>query len=182
MGGSQSNVEISLVEDLYREHGALNRLILIYEELISESPAQATEKLIQFFHFTATLVNDFIHKYHEESEEKNVFPVILKRSKNTHIKKIVSVLILQHKIARNLTKLILENTSVEIMKDSARKFIRMYLAHESREDTEVFPEYRRIVGSDMPNEDEDDHFVNAMHKIKEIEKELGINSLETYSY
>src|SRR5436190_22949214 len=60
-------------EDLMREHGVLDRVLLIYEAVIKNfdanrdfDPAVLTQ--------SAEVVRDFIENYHEKSEEEQVFP------------------------------------------------------------------------------------------------------------
>ena len=64
---------IPITEDLMREHGALNRLLLIYEELIKRIEYMQFPKAQIFA--TAQLVRDFIENYHEKVEEDLIFPL-----------------------------------------------------------------------------------------------------------
>jgi hypothetical protein len=64
---------VTAPEDLMKEHGVLNRCLLIYEEGIRR--VQAKEAVSpQVFHQTADLVRRFVESYHEQNEEKYIFP------------------------------------------------------------------------------------------------------------
>src|SRR5437868_9120135 len=65
--------EVTPPEDLMREHGVLDRVLLLYEAGIRKfalnedfDPALITQ--------SAQIVRDFINNYHEKSEEKHLFP------------------------------------------------------------------------------------------------------------
>src|SRR5688572_5130634 len=65
--------EVSPAEDLMREHGALNRILLIYDENLrrmksgQKSDSASLKK-------SATIVRNFIEGYHEKLEEDFLFP------------------------------------------------------------------------------------------------------------
>src|SRR5205823_190377 len=88
--------EVSAPEDLMREHGVLNRVLLIYEEGLRR--LRAREDIPpDVFHKTATLVRKFVEDYHERLEEKFIFPEFEKRRKLTDL---VKVLRRQHDAGR----------------------------------------------------------------------------------
>src|SRR5262245_26372737 len=143
--------EISAPEDLMREHGVLNRIILVYEEGLrrlrgkEDVPPEA-------FHKPATLVRKFVEDYHEKLEEKFIFPPFEKAKK---LADLVAVLRQQHEAGRRLTDVVLRNaTADQFRKPEARQevirsceaFIRMYRPHEAREDTELFPALYKVIG------------------------------------
>src|SRR5205814_5310769 len=94
--------EVSPAEDLMREHGLLNRVLLVYEEcarrLDAGQPALAVKP-------AATLIRDFIERYHEQLEEEHLFPRFEKKGK---LADLTSVLRKQHEAGRKLTAQILE--------------------------------------------------------------------------
>jgi hemerythrin-like domain-containing protein len=89
-------MDVSAIEDLYQEHGVLNRLLLIYEEFINIK--NINKKLLLV---TALIIKKFVEEYHEISEETYIFPLIKD-------KKLVDELIRQHTISRGITSKILE--------------------------------------------------------------------------
>src|SRR5262245_46098158 len=65
--------EVTPPEDLMREHGVLDRVLLAYEAAIAKfganqdfDPAVVTQ--------SAEIIRNFINNYHEKSEEDHVFP------------------------------------------------------------------------------------------------------------
>src|SRR5262245_12106560 len=97
--------EVGALEDLRREHGVLNRVLLIYEEGLrllaasKEVPPEAFEK-------PAALVRKFVEDYHEKLEEKFIFPEFEKRKK---LVELVKVLRRQHQAGRDLTDQVVRN-------------------------------------------------------------------------
>src|SRR5947208_13808815 len=65
--------EVTATEDLMREHGVLNRALLVYEEGLRRLRAKE-EVPPEVFHRTATLVKTFVEDYHEKLEENFLFP------------------------------------------------------------------------------------------------------------
>src|ERR1700694_440806 len=74
-GSTHEEAEQSVTppEDLMREHGVLDRALLIYEAAMRKldakedfDPAVITQ--------SAEVIRDFIEDYHEKSEEQHVFP------------------------------------------------------------------------------------------------------------
>ena len=70
---AETKEKVTPPEDLMREHGVLDRVLLIYEAALRRfsanedfDPAVLTD--------SAHIVRDFIEDYHEKSEEEHVFP------------------------------------------------------------------------------------------------------------
>src|SRR5438105_3398968 len=63
---------ISAPEDLMREHGVLNRVLLIYEEGLRRLHANESVPP-EVFHKPATLIRKFVEDYHERNEENFIF-------------------------------------------------------------------------------------------------------------
>lgn len=176
---------ISPTEDLMREHGILNRLMLIYEKLLSQPQ-------IDLFQAVAKIVRNFIHDYHEILEEKYIFSLVQQRTKNPHIQLLVNQLINQHQIARQLTSNILGTQSIKNIENYAIKFVTMYRAHESREDTEIFTEFNnlsknkeRLQFGEIFEQTEDEKFgehgfQSILDAVITLEKFLQINSITSY--
>jgi hemerythrin-like domain-containing protein len=190
--------EISAPEDLMREHGLLNRILLVYEEAIrrlrhkEDVPADVFQK-------PAELVRKFVEDYHEQLEEKFIFPQFEKHKKLTEL---VSVLRQQHQAGRRLTDSLLRNTApAQYSRSDARtevihlceSFIRMYRPHEAREDTVLFPALYEIVSQkeikDLGEQFEDEEhrlfgeggFQENVGKVADIEKQLGIYDLAKFT-
>src|SRR5215470_490220 len=103
-GHQESEESVTPPEDLMREHGVLDRVLLIYEAAMRKfdakedfDPAVITQ--------SAQVIHDFIENYHEKSEEQHVFP---RFEKANQMLDLVSVLLLQHQAGRRVTAMILQ--------------------------------------------------------------------------
>lgn len=189
---------VTAPEDLMKEHGVLNRCLLVYEEAIRRVEARQ-EIAPEVFRQTASIVRHFVEEYHEKNEENYIFPVFRKAGKLTGL---VDTLLTQHKAGRVLTEGILGLSSPESFRDPAsrtkivalcRRFIRMYRPHEAREDTVLFPALRTILPpkeveslGDRMEEDEhkvlgDEGFEKNVAAVEAIEKTLGIYDLAQFT-
>jgi hemerythrin-like domain-containing protein len=189
---------VTAPEDLMKEHGVLDRCLLIYEEAIRLVQAKK-EVSSQVFHRTAELVRRFVEEYHEKNEEKYIFPVFQRAGKMTDL---VQTLLAQHKAGRTVTARILLLSQAGAFKDPGSRaklvadcqgFIRMYRPHKSREDTVLFLALRTIlepkqVESLGARMEEDEHkvlgeegFEKSVAEVSGIEKELGIYDLNQFT-
>src|SRR5206468_8709853 len=101
-----------------REHGVLNRILLVYEEGLRRLRTKE-EVTPDVFHKPATLVRKFVEDYHEKLEEKFIFPEFEKAKK---LADLVKVLRQQHEAGRKVTDVILRNAGAdEFRKEDARK-------------------------------------------------------------
>src|SRR5207248_1096360 len=88
--------EVGAAEDLMREHGVLNRILLIYEEGLRRL-RNKEDVPPEVFLKPATLVRKFVEDYHEKLEEKFIFPEFEKAKK---LADLVKVLKEQHEAGR----------------------------------------------------------------------------------
>jgi hemerythrin-like domain-containing protein len=189
---------ISAPEDLMREHGVLNRILLIYEEGMRRLRAKQ-DVPPEVFHKPAKLVRTFVEDYHEKLEETFIFPAFEKRNK---LVELVTVLRQQHAAGRKVTDVVLQNAvGDQFHRADGRKkviqsceaFIRMYRPHETREDTVLFPALYKLVGAtEVKNLGEqfeekehqlfgEDGFEKAVDEVAAIEKQLGIYDLASFT-
>jgi hemerythrin-like domain-containing protein len=191
--------KISPAEDLMREHGVLNRILLIYDHhlhLLGEKRPFDGSILAS----AADIVRHFVEEYHEKLEEDFLFPRFRKEGKHVPL---VETLQAQHKAGRDLTAKIRELGATATLKyvssdtdklgDALRSFLRMYRPHEAREDTVLFPAFRSIVspheydalGEDFEKkEDElfgDEGFFKVVDRVAALEKKLGIYDLAQFT-
>ncbi len=190
--------EVGAVEDLMREHGVLNRVLLVYEEALRRLRAKE-EVPPNVFRTTATLVRKFVEDYHERLEERFIFPEFEKRKKLTDL---VRVLRRQHQAGRAVTDVVLRNAAPERFRREAERaelvaacqaFIRMYRPHEAREDTVLFPALGKIVPASRLKElgelfekEEDrlfgeEGFEKVVAQVAGIERMLGIHDLDQFT-
>lgn len=191
--------KISPAEDLMREHGVLNRILLIYDEhlrMLAEKKPFDGSVLVS----AADILRHFVEDYHEKLEEDFLFPRFRKAGKHV---KLVDTLQAQHKAGRDLTAKIRElagtatlkyvSTDGEKLTDALKTFLRMYRPHEAREDTVLFPAFHSIVsaheydslGEDFEKkEDElfgDEGFFKVVDQVAQLEKKLGIYELAQFT-
>jgi hemerythrin-like domain-containing protein len=190
--------EVGALEDLMREHGVLNRVLLIYEEGLRRLRARE-EVTPALFHHTATLVRKFVEDYHERLEENFIFPEFEKRKQQVEL---VKVLRKQHQAGREVTDVVLrlavpdqfrkEDNRKELVR-AMRAFIRMYRPHEAREDTVLFPALHKVLpakrlaelGEQFEKEEDrlfgEEGFEKTVDQVAGIEKQLGIYDLDQFT-
>src|SRR6516225_8719521 len=93
------DVGVTAPEDLMKEHGVLNRCLLIYEEGIRRLQKR-DEISPDVFNHTALLVRNFVEEYHEKNEEKYIFPEFERAKKLVDL---VETLKTQHRAGREVT-------------------------------------------------------------------------------
>jgi hemerythrin-like domain-containing protein len=190
--------EVGATEDLMREHGVLNRILLIYEEGLRRLRTKE-DVTPDVFHKPATLVRKFVEDYHEKLEENFIFPEFEKAKKLVDLAKVLKE---QHEAGRKVTDVILRNAVADqFRKEDARNelvtacqaFIRMYRPHEAREDTVLFPALHKIVpakrlkelGEQFEKEEDrlfgDEGFEKTVDQVAAIEKQLGIYDLAQFT-
>jgi hemerythrin-like domain-containing protein len=195
---AEDDVPVTPPEDLMREHGVLKRVLLIYREGIRRVEA-GDELPVQALNAGAAIIRSFIEDYHEQLEEKHVFPKLEQAGK---LADVTAVLRTQHARGRVLTDRVVATTSTAPALDQAKRdavvqdmsaFIRMYEPHEAREDTVVFPALRQVVPAnefrDMADMFEDEEhrrfgqagFEGVVDKVADIEKSLGIYDLNQFT-
>ncbi len=187
---------IPATEDLMREHGVLGRVLLIYEAG-ARRLEQGEDIESGIFTQSAEVMRDFVHGYHEKSEEEHVFPLFKKAGRMVDL---VGTLQVQHEAGRKLTDKILaaapkiaNSGDRKGMIDAMRSTLTLYRPHMAREDTDVFPAVRTIMTSDefdalgkTLDKDEDqklgaEGFGKYVRKVEAIEKRLGINDLTLFT-
>lgn len=183
--------EVSPNEDLMQEHGLLSRLLLIYEEVarkIDNGERYNAESLKR----AATIVHTFLEGHHEKIEEKYIFP---KLEEKKQYRELVSILKAQHGIGRKITTYIMDHASDADapLAVNLYTYANMFRPHAAREDTIVFPAFRKMVSqkeyeelAEIFEEEEEelfgkDCFERFVAEITEIEKELGIHDLNEFS-
>jgi hemerythrin-like domain-containing protein len=194
----EGSEEVAPAEDLMREHGVLNRVLLVYDEfrrrLSSSRPDLAPALLTD----AAGIIRRFIEDYHEKLEEDDLFPRFEKAHREVEL---VKVLRDQHRAGRRLTEEILHLAGGRLsgaadrgrLDAALRKFVVMYRPHEAREDTVLFPAIRRIVspheyaalGEEFEKKERalfgQDGFEKIVENVAAIEKRLGIYELAKFT-
>ncbi len=193
----KEEAEVTPPEDLMREHGVLDRILLIYEAGLRKfadrqdfDPVVLTQ--------AAKIVREFIEDYHEKSEEEQVFPRFKRAGKMVSL---VDTLLTQHQAGRRVTDVVLHfaPTSARNQDDRRRtvtaieQFIRMYRPHAAREDTDLFPNLRSLVSEHeydaiaelFENKEHelfgDDGFEKMVDRVARLEQQIGIHDLGQFT-
>lgn len=189
--------KVSPPEDLMQEHGLLNRVLLIYDtcktHLVNKQNFPK-EALLN----SAGIIRTFVEDYHEKQEENYLFPRFQKANQLTDL---VTVLLQQHQAGRRVTDQIIQlaksqsGTETENQKliQLLTSFNTMYRPHEAREDTILFPAFRKLVskneydslGEEFEKNEHKlfgkDGFETMVSKVEAIEKSLGIYELSQFT-
>ena len=189
---------VTAPEDLMKEHGVLNRCLLIYEEGMRRVRGGGDITPEVFAH-TAGLIRRFVEEYHEKNEEKYIFPQF---ERAQHLVDLVETLKSQHRAGRAVTATILQLSAPDTFRVAENRdklvracesFIRMYRPHEAREDTVLFPALRTILkpkavqelGEQMEGDEKrvlgDEGFERSVEQVATIEKQLGIYNLTQFT-
>lgn len=189
--------EVTPSEDLMREHGVLNRVLLVYEAGLQKF-ARGEDFDVAILARAAGIVHEFIEDYHERNEEQQLFPRFRKARQMVEL---VNVLYQQHQAGRRLTDTILGLVPPSQVPGESRNrliaciqsFVSMYRPHEAREDTELFPKLRGIVSAhefDAMAEDferderrkfGEDGFERYVARVTAIEQTFGIHDLARFT-
>jgi hemerythrin-like domain-containing protein len=193
--GSSEEQMVTPGEDLMREHGVIERILLIYEEV--QRRIRAGELLpVRELHDSSQIVHSFVEDYHEKLEENYLFP---RFEKANQLADLVHKLKTQHDAGRRITTEMLNMPSAATPASNSRldtlitQFIRMYRPHYAREDTVLFPAFPAIVGEKEYLElgeafEDQEHklfgksgFTGIVEKVAVIEKNLGIYELAQFT-
>ena len=189
---------VSANEDLMREHGLLNRILLIYDTAITRLNEEEAFNPA-YLNRAAGIIHDFVEDYHEKLEEEYLFPRLEKANELTDL---TATLRRQHAGGRKLTEKVLELTKAErsIKGEDSRQLISsltafnaMYRPHEAREDTVLFPTFKKVIsrheydalGEEFEKKEHEkfgkDGFMMMLDKVAEIEKQIGIFDLNQFT-
>jgi hemerythrin-like domain-containing protein len=190
--------DVSPAEDLMREHGVLKRVLLIYRDVIDRIDAKRDFPPAVVLS-SAKLIRSFVEDYHEKLEEDYLFPRFRKANRLVDL---VDVLNTQHQKGRVVTDRTIQLANAGTLKDAAERarlrdllheFVRMYEPHEAREDTVLFPAFRKIVskheydalGEEFEKKENElfhgDGFEKNVDAVAALEKQLGIYDLAQFT-
>ena len=192
--------EVTATEDLMREHGVIRRALLVYYEVIPQLRQNAAGVDAAALQQAAKLFRTFGEDYHERMlEEQHIFPLIRKQSKAMSV--YADILIEQHNRGREITDYVLavthggriSSTHAEPLAKVFEGFVVMYQNHAAREDTIVFPAWKKNFTDKQLDEISDqfediehkmfgqDGFEDAEKKISGIEEALGFSDLSKFT-
>jgi hemerythrin-like domain-containing protein len=176
-----------------QEHGVLERILLIYDE-VAARVERAEGFDLRIVTSTAHIVRRFVEDYHERTEEQFVFPRLEKARQELGL---VAVLRRQHQRGREVTDELVRMARAGIqtreLAKPIRAFERMYRPHAAREDTVLFPAFRKLMGDEAYRElgeqfEEEEHkhlgergFESTVAEIAQLEQALGIGDLAAFT-
>jgi hemerythrin-like domain-containing protein len=191
---------VTATEDLMREHGLLRRALLVYSAAsvrLRASPSAVPPDVLQK---TANLFRAFGEEYHEKKlEEAYIFPAVKKAGGEAG--SYAYILVVQHNRGREITDYVLSLTqnakfsvnSADELAKALEAFVLMYRNHAAREDTIVFPAWKKTLPPDqlgeMSEKFEDiehqqfgeDGFDDAVKQISAIENSLGLADIAQFT-
>jgi hemerythrin-like domain-containing protein len=192
--------EVTATEDLMREHGVIRRALLVYYEVIPKLRQDPRALDASALQQTAKLFRTFGEDYHERMlEEQHIFPGI--RKQGAELARYADILTEQHQRGREVTDYVLHVTGsgtisslhAEPLAKVFDSFVLMYQNHAAREDTIVFPAWKKNFSDKQLDEIGDqfediehkmfgkDGFEDAEKKISDIEGRLGFADLAQFT-
>jgi hemerythrin-like domain-containing protein len=202
-GEGKAGEDVGPAEDLMREHGVLDRMLLVDEECarrLAEPGAEAAAPtLLEVLRGNAELAKKFVHGYHEELEEKEVFPRLEAAGREATL---CGVLRAQHAAGRRVTdriRALVADGFPHEAKDRQElgtrlgEFVRMYRPHAAREDTVILPAFHRLfdprawdeLGEKFEDREKevigDRGFERSVEQVAGYERALGIHDLAKFT-
>lgn len=188
--------EVTPGEDLMREHGVLNRVLLIYDD--GARRLRSGDAPVETLDAAAGMIERFVEGYHEKLEEEHLFPRLEKLGKHADVCKILRE---QHAAGRRLTAHIRslcrnKTPSVDQRESLAAAllaFQRMYRPHEAREDTVIFPAFAESLSAKAYKELGEEFekietqkvgekgFEKSVVEVAQLEKALDIHDLAKFT-
>lgn len=184
--------EVTPGEDLMQEHGVLERILLVYDE-VTRRIERSDAVDLSIVSRAAGIVRRFVEDYHEQLEEEFVFPRMRSAQREVAL---VDVLLRQHERGRQLTDRIVRSADAGSRAELApmlRSFGAMYRPHAAREETVLLPAFREVVGGGAYRElgesfEEREHarfgehgFRDAVEEVAALERALGIHDLARFT-
>jgi hemerythrin-like domain-containing protein len=194
--------EVTATEDLMREHGVIRRALLVYHhaaEKLRPSSNGGAGIDPAVLNRTAKLFRTFGEDYHERMlEEKHIFPIVKKMGGRAGA--YPDILVAQHNRGREITEYMLAVTGKGAIGSRAAEMARamsglvlMYQHHAAREDTIVFPAWKKNFTNKQLDELGDqfeeiehkmfghDGFEDAERTVSEVERALGMEDLAQFT-
>jgi hemerythrin-like domain-containing protein len=190
--------EATPLEDLMQEHAVLERVLLIYEE--------AMRRLVSGGELAPTvlaqaggIIRRYIEDHHERDEEQHVFPRLERVGVAVEL---VHTLLAQHEAGRRLTSEVIGRATAAGVRDpgdrerlgaAMQRFVRMYRPHAARENTVLFPAFRRALSrpeyerlrTTLERSERaafgGNPFDAALAEVVTIERALGIDDLAAFT-
>jgi hemerythrin-like domain-containing protein len=143
--GTEPVKVVGPTDDLMREHGILDRVLLVYEEGVRQLRARGKAP-VDTLAKAGDIVRRYVEDYHEKLEEDYVFPRF--EHGGGEMAALVATLRRQHEVGRRVTDDVLKLAKTSAMRakngrsqlaEALHAFVRMSRPHAAREDTVLFP-------------------------------------------
>jgi hemerythrin-like domain-containing protein len=187
---------MSASERLMRDNALTSRVLLLYAAA-ERRLGQGEDLESGIFTQSAEVMRDFVHGYHEKTEEDDVFPIFKKAGRMVDL---VNVFQSQHAAGRQLTDKVLaaapgiaNSDQRKVLTDALHATVTLYEPSLARENTDLLPSLRSLM---TPSEFEAlgqtlekaegqmlgaDGFEKAAKKVEAIEKKLGTHDLSQFT-
>lgn len=190
--------EASPMEDLMKEHGFVERILIMYQRMIDQA-IRGQDVDVSIVNRSAQMIHDYINNHHERDEERYVFP---KFREAGYIVDVVDTLKEQHDGSREIAKELIDLSArgVRIGMDDRKRlmylcgaFSYMYSAHIAHENTILFPVFYDIVSPDYLDDirekmEEGEKkvlgetgFRGIVGRLSELEKKVGTHDLNQFT-
>jgi hemerythrin-like domain-containing protein len=142
--------EATPLEDLMQEHAVLERVLLVYEAGIRRLAARR-ELAPEIVARAGGIIRHYIEDHHERDEEQHVFPRLERVGVTVEL---IHTLRAQHDAGRRLTSEVIGRSTAAGLRDpgeraklvgAMQRFIQMYRPHAARENTVLFPAFRKAL-------------------------------------
>lgn len=183
-------------ERMTRDNALTSRVLLLYAAA-ERRLGQGEDLESGIFLQSAEVMRDFVHGYHEKTEEEEIFPVFKRAGRMVDL---VTMFQNQHAAGRQLTDKVLAAApgianadQRKALTDALHATVTLYGPSIAREGTDLFPTLRSLM---TPNEFDAlaqtlekaeaeklgaDGFEKAAKKIGAIEKNLGTHDLSQFA-
>jgi len=191
-GGTKESDEVSATEDLMREHGVIRRVLVVYRCTALQLRTSPGSVPLEAVRDAAQLMRSFGEDYHEKQlEEAHLFPALRKAGGPASAE--LDTLLAQHQRGREITAFVLAAAQkklgdAEPLARTLEAFALMYESHAAREDTIVFPAWKKALSAKQLDEmgelfEELEHktfgrdgFDDAVAKIEAIEQAISLTN------
>jgi hemerythrin-like domain-containing protein len=195
----QEEIAVGPMENLMREHGALSRLLWIYEDEARRLRG-GQDLHPEVLSGASRLVRRFVEDCHEKLEEDYIFPEFEKAGLLAELTKVLRE---QHRAGHRVTDHIMMLSAPTSLKNSAdrlrlseflRMFLRMHRPHKAREETVLFPAFHRKIVTPAAFEALEEKFEDkerrlfgengfekVVAEVAQMEKALGTYDLAQYT-
>jgi hemerythrin-like domain-containing protein len=156
-------IELSPIEDLYREHGIVSRIVFLLNKTNKQLDSMDKQDAVKILSTSGKILRNLIEDHHEKLEELVIFPCFKNDKK---FMKLVKTLTAQHKAGRKTTDKLINAApeSLSGLSEAIEDYCNMYSVHASHENTVLFPAFYKII--------KDSDYKKIRDKFEAVEKKL----------